>query len=270
MKKLLTLTALFGLFLGFSAQAQSEPIATLKDVQGEVFVQAAGSTPEQWTPVTSETPLNTGDSVKTGNGSSTLTYTDQATFSIGANTSLVVEQQADTEDIRLLLGSLKGNINKEKTVRPFQVVTPTAVGAVRGTMVDFDFNADGELTVDLHNGGPVQVYNDETGLDLNLDGKNKIKVIYNKETGEITIENDCDSDGVVKFTLLGQEYDVEKCESKTVGVGDTAAGGLNSPDTNVTTTGDENNPDENPDDDPPPTSSPTTESEEHEQPGDEV
>ena len=234
------------------------PVATVQQIQGEVSIQTAGSPADQWTPVSQETPVNTGDSVKTGNGSCIIAYADQATFNLEANTSITLQEQADTQDIALKLGKIYGKIDHTKVTKPFQVVTPAAVATVRGTDVSFDFDDQGQLTVDIDGGGPVQVTNDEAGMDLELQNGNKITVKYNAETGEITVSNSCDSTEKITFSILGKEYSVDKCESQTVSTGETAAGANETPGTDLPEN--EGPPNENePDDDPTPPSSPVEE-----------
>ena len=255
MKKLILGLFCFATVFAFasfnSRNAYADAVATVKEIQGEVFIQPAGSTPETWSAVTQDTPVNNGDSVKTANGSCLLSYADQGEFRLGANTRLTVQQQTDTQDIHLLLGSLKAKINKDKVIKPFQVVTPTAVGAIRGTNVDFDFNDKGELTADLHDGGPVQVYNDEAGMELNLEHGNKITVVYNKDKGELIVTNSCDSKTKINFTILGKEYSGDQCQSVTVNLG-TAKGGNDPTDTN------DPDPQDPPNEHQPPDSSQTT------------
>lgn len=238
--------------------AYADSPAAIKDIQGEVFLQPAGSSSEKWNAVTQETAVNDGDSVKTGNGSCVLSYADQADFRLGANTSLTITQQTDTQDIHLKLGTLKANVNEGKVIKPFQVVTPTAVAAVRGTEVDFYFNDAGQLIIDLHNGGPLLVYNDEAGMDLNLAGNKTITITYGATTGVLTVQNAADSDGDVQFTINGQTYTASP-GSDPVSVNaepPTTAGGGNNPpstqsdsDVSGETVPDEDNP-------PPPDSNP--------------
>ncbi len=190
-------------------------LANLEMIQGEVMIHAAGAAPETWQPATANTPLNNGDSVKTANGSCAIVYSDQATISLQPNTTVTVQEKSDSQDILLSLGKLGMKVNKEKSTKPFQVVTPTAVGAVRGTEVDFDFNKDGQLTVDLHDGN-LHVYNDEAGMALDLAGGNKIKINYNADAGILKIQNDCGSKGIVSFSVLGTEYAESPCEEKEI------------------------------------------------------
>ena len=230
--------------------AFAEPVATLDNIQGEVMIQPAGAAPDAWQPVSAGTPLNSGDSVKTVNGSCLIVYSDIASVTVEPNTSITVQEMPETQDILLKLGKLNAKINKEKVVKPFQVVTPTAIGAVRGTDVDFDFNEEGLLTVDLHDGN-LHVYNDEAGMTLDLVGGNKIKILYDAEKGILKIQNDCGSTGAVTFNVLGTEYSENPCEEKEIAL-ETALGPSGNPEPPK---GDDP---ENPRDDIPQDSSPTT------------
>src|SRR3989338_4172088 len=125
-------------------------VANLEMIQGEVMIHAVGTAPETWRPAAANTPLNDGDSVKTANGSCAIVYSDQATISLQPNTTVTVQEKSDSQDILLSLGKLGIKVNKEKAIKPFQVVTPTAVGAVRGTDAAFCLNENSELTDDLY------------------------------------------------------------------------------------------------------------------------
>ncbi|MEI8344740.1 MAG: FecR domain-containing protein [Candidatus Omnitrophota bacterium] len=242
--KLMSLCGLLTAIL-MTTTAYATPAAALKEVQGEVFVQSAGSAADAWKAVTVDTDVNNGDSVKTGNGSCALTYTDQATFRLGANTSLTIQQKPDANNVDLKLGHLMAKINSAKVTRPFQVVTPIAIGCVRGTDVDFDFNDQGAFTADLHEGGPVQITNEQTSMDMTLTNGNKITVQFNKEKGELTVTNSCSSSGSVSFSLMGKTYSLDKCGKQTLNTVETAAGAPEVPGTDQNDQGNENTPNEN-------------------------
>lgn len=221
--------------------AIAKPIASVQQIQGEVVLNKSGSAIDLWNPVTQSTDVETGDSIKTKTGSCDLVYTDQATLHLDANTSITVHEEADSQDIVLLLGNLRARVDKTKVVKPFQVVTPTAVGAIRGTDVDFGFNDQGQLTVDLKNDGPVQVFNDEAQLNLNLTNGKKIYLDYNRQAGSIKIQNDPSSNGDVEFELLGVKHTLKPGEIKEVNL-ETATGEPANPNTLT------NDPPENPND----------------------
>jgi hypothetical protein len=236
-------------------------IAALQDVQGEVLLHKAQSAPDSWQPASSGASLESGDGLKTAAGTCTVVYTDQASFKVDANTVLVINEKPETQDISLTLGRLKAMVNKEKVIKPFQVVTPTAVGAVRGTIVDFGVmpGAGNQFSVNLTEGGPVQIYNDEASLDLNLEGKKKVDLKYDGEM--LLISCDCQSDGPINFEVQGASYSADPCKSISIKVGPkTASAGLDPPsDDPGGNHGDETTPNENPNgggDDVPPPSSP--------------
>ena len=252
--RLVGLFVALGASLSLMPNAFAGPVASVEQIQGEVMINKAGSAMDLWPPVAENTPIESGDSVKTQSGSCVLIYTDQAVIRLDANTSVTAREEADTQDIVLILGNLKAQIDKQKVTKPFQVVTPTAVGAIRGTDVDFGFNDQGLLTVDLKNGGPVQVFNDEAQMNLNLTDGKKISVSYNREKGLIRIKNDCSSNGKVEFNVLGTEYAANPCEEKEINL-ETAEGQTATPNTNTGNSGEnEPNEDGNPDDIPQPVS----------------
>jgi hypothetical protein len=203
--------------------------AKVQQIQGEVLV-AKAATPDTWDAVTADTELQSGDSVKTRQGSAVLAYTDQASFTIDANTTFTVEERAEAQDIKLLLGKIKGKVDHNRAEQPFVVTTPAAVATVRGTEVDFAFNEEGLLTVDLHN-GKIDVVNDAAEMKVDLDGKKSISIQYDKEANLMRIKNECGSDGPVKFNVLGTEYSSSPCEEKEVDLS-TAEEGTTPPDTN--------------------------------------
>ena len=170
-----------------------------------------------------------------------MLFRSQATFTMDENTSLTLEETPTAQDLRLLLGKIKGKVNHEKATLPFEVVTPAAVATVRGTEVDFGFNDQGQLTVDLHN-GKIQVVNADAQMTLDIDGKKSITIQYNKEANTIRIKNECGSDGIVKFNMLGAEYAESPCEEREISLS-TAEQGTTNPNTN-NNPGNPENPDE--------------------------
>jgi hypothetical protein len=207
----LTLVAAAWLLLPQIAQA----MATAQQIQGEVLVQKKGV--DTWTAVTTDTALDNGDSLKTRKGSCTLTYGDQATFVLQENTSVTVDEKEASQDISLITGKILGKVNHQTAVKPFQVVTPSAIAAVRGTEVDFAYDDQGQFAVDLHN-GKIHVFNDSAEFSADLDGGKKIKIKFDKESNTIHVLNDCGSNGSVSFSILGAQYAENPCEEKTVDI----------------------------------------------------
>ena len=215
--------------------------AVAQQIQGEVLVHKTAAAPDAWEAITQDTTLASGDSIKTKKGTCALVYSDQATFSVDENTTVTLEETPAAQDLKLLLGKIKGKVNHQNATQPFEVVTPAAVATVRGTEVDFAFNDQGQLTIDLHN-GKIDVVNDDADLKVDLDGKKSISVKYDKEANVIRIKNECGSDGIVKFNVLGAEYAESPCDEKEVSLA-TSENGVSAPTTN-TPAGDPENPDE--------------------------
>ena len=189
--------------------------ASAQNIQGEVLVHRTGTAEETWQAITQNTELASGDSIKTRKGTCALVYGDQATFQLDENTTLKVQETPTAQDLNLTIGKIRGKVNHQSATQPFEIVTPAAVATVRGTEVDFGFNDQGQLTVDLHN-GKIQVVNDEAQMKLDLDGKKSITIQYDKESNLIRIKNDCGSEGPVTFNVLGAEYAENPCEQKEV------------------------------------------------------
>ncbi|GEM_PF-1860525 len=229
----------------FAGAAQAATIATALDVQGEVLLLKSGAAEDAWVSVSTDTALENGDSIQTKEGSCSISYADQGSFQLGSNSSVTVQDKDATQDLLLNLGTLRGKINKEKVIKPFQVVTPVAIAAVRGTEVDFDLNPSGELTIDLHNGA-IQVFNgDDNGeMQIDLDGAKKITLKFNKDTGVMTVKNECGSDGPIVFAAQGANYSAAACEEVSVEFG-TAGGDNEAPGTPGTDNLSETIPNEN-------------------------
>ena len=218
--------------------------ATAQQIQGDVLVHKVGTDPDAWEAIKTDTPLSSGDSIKTRKGGCVLAYSDQATFVMQENTSLMVEEKAESQNIELSIGKILGKVNHPKVTKPFEISTPAAVAAVRGTEVDFGFNDDGQMTVDLHN-GKIQVLNDQAQMSLGLEGKKQIKVKFDKETNTISVQNECGSDGAVTFSALGSDFSLKPCEEHTVDL-TTASGPSNTLDTDTDDPGKKSNdPNEN-------------------------
>lgn len=120
---------------GTYSQAQSQSWdARLKVVSGTVLMKTVDN--EDWIKVTGEVPLEPNDGVKTSaDGLAEVYLDDKGVISLNRNTELEISS-LDQEDsvLSLAFGSLVAKIKhflNEK--QKFQVRTPTAVCAIRGT-----------------------------------------------------------------------------------------------------------------------------------------
>jgi hypothetical protein len=189
--------------------------ASVGSINGEVMLHKASAPADSWEALKQDSPLESGDTIKTQKGTCVVNYTDQAAFTLDENTTLTITEKTDAQDLTLLLGKIKGKVNKQKAEQPFRVNTPAAVATVRGTEVDFSFNDKGELLVDLHN-GKIQVVNDVAELKLDLEGKKSVTVHFDDELNKISLRNECGSEGPVSFSILGADYAAKPCEETEV------------------------------------------------------
>lgn len=188
------------------------PVATLQDLQGEVFIQKMGAAPDAWEAATQNTPVNNGDSIKTKNGSLKVVYGDQATVSVQPETTLTIKQESDSQDLHLKIGKLKIEANKGKITKPFQVVTPVAVCAVRGTSVAFTYDGVNLFAIDLDT-GEVFIFNTEAGLQIAVSGDKTITITFDPLTGVLTVTNN--SNEPIDYILGGEKHTVGHGETDT-------------------------------------------------------
>lgn len=129
-------------------QAQAEGWdARLKVVSGAVLVKAADS--DEWSKITGEMPLDSGDSVKTASdGIAELYLDDKGAIAIGRNSELEISSldQGDTV-FSLNYGSLVAKVKHFLNEKfKLQVRTPAAVCAVRGTEFAVEYSQLGKDT----------------------------------------------------------------------------------------------------------------------------
>lgn len=108
--------------------------ARLKVVSGTVMVRPAGE--EDWIKVSGEVPLEDGDSVKAaGDGVAEVLFDDKGVVSLNRNTELEISsKEQENTVLSLAFGSVVAKLKRFlNDKQKFQVHTPAAVCAVRGT-----------------------------------------------------------------------------------------------------------------------------------------
>ena len=126
--------------------------ATISDWKGKIHLNLPGQA--QSTPVIGET-LPPGSVLETGGGKLLLQLTDGSQVLIRPHTRLTVQQPspADRGYFQLLLGRIRAIITKHTGgAPPFELGTPSAVIAVRGTQFDVEVNRRQETEVDVLEG----------------------------------------------------------------------------------------------------------------------
>lgn len=126
--------------------------ATISDWKGKIHVSLPGHA--QSTPVIGET-LPPGTVLETGGGRLLLQLTDGSQVLIRPHTRLTVQQPSPSDPgyFQLLLGRIRAIITKRTGgAPPFELGTPSAVIAVRGTQFDVEVNRQQETEVDVSEG----------------------------------------------------------------------------------------------------------------------
>lgn len=125
-----------------TARAQTAA-GTISAVTGNVEILRAGKT----IPAKVGQPVEIGDQIKTGPGASVaVMLSDKSHFELGESTQLKIDQHTfggghSSTKLGLALGSLRNWVAKlaSGNAANYQVHTPNAVAAARGTMYDVQF-----------------------------------------------------------------------------------------------------------------------------------
>src|SRR6266436_1360038 len=131
--------------------------ATIAEWKGDIRLNLPGQLPTN--PLRGE-QLPPGTILDTGSGRLLLRLTDGSEVIVRAHTRLQVQQPSLTDPsyFQLLLGRIRALINKRTGgAVPFELGTPSAVIAVRGTQFDVEVNPGNVTEVDVVD-GLVEVY----------------------------------------------------------------------------------------------------------------
>jgi hypothetical protein len=131
--------------------------ATIAEWKGDIRLSLPGQLPSN--PLRGE-QLPPGTILDTGSGRLLLRLSDGSEVIVRAHTRLQVQQPSLTDPsyFQLLLGRIRALINKRTGgAVPFELGTPSAVIAVRGTQFDVEVNARNVTEVDVVD-GLVEVY----------------------------------------------------------------------------------------------------------------
>ena len=127
--------------------------ALVSEWKGEVHVQPPGTAPAR--PARGQV-LTSGTVLDTGDGRLVLVLrTDESEIVVQPHTRLVVTEPApgNWDAVEILLGRVRAYIRKRTGgAPPFQMGTPSAVIAVRGTRFDVEVNGRGVSEVDVFDG----------------------------------------------------------------------------------------------------------------------
>ena len=126
----------------------------LARMTGDVKVMPAGKV--IWTFPKAGMALFDGDSIKTGAGSAVIALVDGSNLSLKENTQIQISRVAPNAAgqvtvISALMGKLKAAVAKRNEGAGFEVKSPTAVAAVKGTVFIVDLSA-GDMSVSVIEG----------------------------------------------------------------------------------------------------------------------
>ena len=163
---------LFWIALGISAAQDQQPSptpttaaiagATIAEWKGNIRLSLPGQSPSN--PLRGE-QLPAGTILDTGSGRMLLRLRDGSEVLVRAHTRLQVRQPSLTDPsyFQLLLGRIRALINKRTGgAVPFELGTPSAVIAVRGTQFDVEVNSRNVTEVDVVD-GLVEVHGRNAG-----------------------------------------------------------------------------------------------------------
>lgn len=144
----------------------AEPIV-VKSVRGEAQIQKANSQTSRWRALKKGVPVKPGDTVRTGNNARLeLKCDDGSRVVMGSRSRVKVAESAPSRIFSLAVGRVKAFVHKLRPQSKFEIRTPLAAAAVRGTVFEMGYDEDqsaGFLAVDR---GVVELSQDDRQLDV--------------------------------------------------------------------------------------------------------
>lgn len=140
--------------------AQAANAGTVSEVSGTVQLQRGAAT----IPVTRGMPVEVGDRIITGdNGQVVVLLTDQSTLELSDSSNMVITQHAGAaSQVNLASGVVRSFVNRTVggAAPNFEVHTPNAVAAARGTLFDtaYTSNVSRPTFGDAHDFTDISVY----------------------------------------------------------------------------------------------------------------
>ncbi len=155
----LIIFAVGGLLLYFWQGGSVAQIATLQSVEGTVEMLPAGS--ESWVIASSGEEVKAGDRIRTGSLSTArLSFFEGSVSDLEPESEVSISQMTSRRDsggnkiiVRQWLGQAHYQVEAlQDSASRFEVRTPTALAAVRGTAFAITVEADGTTTVEVEEG----------------------------------------------------------------------------------------------------------------------
>lgn len=156
----------------------------------EGTIEARTSSTAGWFPVSSNVKVKAGAEIRTGKDSKAgVFFPDGSRFVLGNNSLFTVEDTGKKKaGFQLKLGRLKAVVAGYFSSR-FEVRTPAAVCAVRGTEFDLEVGKDGATRMNVAEGlvevndskGKLAVVSSEERIDVGMDGMSRPETVSLKD-----------------------------------------------------------------------------------------
>lgn len=144
----------------------AEPIV-VKSVRGKAEIQKANSQADRWRALQKGTAVKPGDTVRTGKEARVeLKINDGSRVVLGSKSKIQVAMSAPSRIFNLMSGRVKSFVKKLQPQSKFEIKTPLAAAAVRGTVFEMGFDdekAEGFLEVDR---GVVALSQDDRQVEV--------------------------------------------------------------------------------------------------------
>jgi len=135
MKKIILLLFFTSLVFGEKIEQPVNYIATLVRIDGDVFYKRSDMVNFSKIETPAGFKVYDNDHIKVGNNgfAAAIYLNNRAIVKILKNSELTFESVTKSENIRLKYGTLVNNVEKEKRVKGFKIITPTHIASVKGT-----------------------------------------------------------------------------------------------------------------------------------------
>ncbi len=160
--------------MNFYAVAHAEMVAKITTIEGTVQLLRNGSS--DWQNVKPGMPLQVGDQVFTQQESfAEIRYSIGTVLRMDEKTKITLESSSEkTLKTKSAIGNVWVNMRKLiSTGKEFEVATPTAVAAIRGTVYNMSTADDSASAVSVYEGKVAVGPSDELKKKLDLEGKKK-------------------------------------------------------------------------------------------------
>ncbi|MDO8734028.1 MAG: FecR family protein [Elusimicrobiota bacterium] len=151
--------------------------------------------------------IETGDIIASGSNSEAVVKLENGSvLNISQNSMVAVEEtSSDNSVFKTILGKVKAKVQKLKTRQKFEIKTPTAICAVRGTEFQVEVFSDGKTA--------IEVYEGIVGA-RNIQGIGDEVAVYENQKSEVLLNKAPSSPESLKAEIQSIQRDPEKSEIK--------------------------------------------------------